>query len=163
LFNSCISPWLRYYKRQFSSFLREWEGRAMALTWTEDMAVGHGLIDVQHKELFLRYNSLLQACREGRGREAIEPALEFLAEYVVKHFAEEERFMWVSAFPESEEHKQQHREFFQKVADLRQELAEQGASVALSTMINHTLLNWLLWHVRQTDTKLARHLAPQAD
>jgi hemerythrin len=60
----------------------------MALIWTEALAVGHGLIDAQHKELFSRYNTLLQACREGRGREAIAPALEFLAEYVVKHFAD---------------------------------------------------------------------------
>lgn len=71
--------------------------------------------------------------------------------------------MWASAFPESEEHKQQHREFSRKVAELRQELAGQGASVALSTAINHTLLDWLLWHVRQTDTKLARHLARHSD
>ena len=135
----------------------------MSLIWTESLAVGHGLIDVQHRELFQRYNCLLQACKEGHGREELEPALDFLAEYVTKHFAEEERFMWMSAFPESEEHKRQHREFSQKVSNLRQELRERGASVALTTAISHELLNWLLWHVRQTDVKLARHLADNAD
>lgn len=40
----------------------------MALTWTDDLAVGFGLIDSQHKELFSRFNALLQACREGKGR-----------------------------------------------------------------------------------------------
>ena len=135
----------------------------MSLVWTESLAVGHGLIDVQHRELFQRYNNLLQACREGRGREELAPALDFLNEYVVTHFAEEERFMWITAFPESEEHKQQHREFCAKINDLRRELQEQGATVALTTAISHTLLNWLLWHVRQTDVKLARHLAGRAD
>jgi hemerythrin len=135
----------------------------MALVWTEDLAVGHGMIDTQHKELFSRYNHLLQACKAGKGREEITPALEFLAEYVAAHFAEEERHMWASGFPGIEEHKQQHREFREKIDELRRELQERGSTVALSTDLNHSLLNWLLWHVRQIDMKLARHLAKAED
>lgn len=134
----------------------------MALTWTEDLAVGYGLIDTQHKELFARYNSLLQACKEGKGREAIEPVLDFLMEYVKVHFAEEERFMARYAFPERDEHVQQHRELFRHVDEVRRELQEKGASVAVITSINHSLLNWLLRHVKLTDVKLGRFLAARA-
>lgn len=72
----------------FRSSLPEKGEITMSLVWTESLAVGHGLIDVQHRELFQRYNSLLQACKEGHGREELEPALDFLAEYVTKHFAD---------------------------------------------------------------------------
>lgn len=134
----------------------------MALTWTEELAVGYGLIDAQHKELFSRYNSLLQACKEGKGRDAIVPVLDFLIDYVSAHFAEEERFMERYAFPERDEHLQQHRELFHHVAEVRKELQEKGATVAVITSINHTLFNWLLKHVKQTDVKLGRFLAARA-
>lgn len=134
----------------------------MALTWTEDLAVGFGLIDTQHKELFSRFNTLLQACREGKGREVIEPVLDFMIEYVTDHFAEEERFMARYAFPERDEHMQQHRELVLYVSEVRKELREKGATVAVITSINHTLLNWLLRHVKQTDVKLGRYLASRA-
>jgi len=131
----------------------------MALTWTEDLAVGFGLIDTQHKELFSRFNALLQACKEGKGREVIEPVLDFMIEYVADHFAEEERFMARYAFPERDEHMQQHRELVQYVGEVRKELRDKGPTVAVITSINHTLLNWLLRHVKQTDVKLGRYLA----
>lgn len=134
----------------------------MALVWTEDLAVGYGLIDAQHKELFARYNSLLQACREGKGRDAIVPVLDFLIDYVSAHFAEEERFMERYAYPERDEHVQQHRELFRHVGELRKELQERGATVAVITAINHTLCNWLLKHVKQIDVKLGRFLATRA-
>ncbi|TLM63044.1 MAG: bacteriohemerythrin [Deltaproteobacteria bacterium] len=134
----------------------------MALTWTEDLTVGYGLIDAQHRELFARYNSLLQACRDGKGREAIEPVLDFLVEYVTVHFAEEERFMERYAFPERDEHIRQHRDLFRQVDEVRRELRERGASVAVTTSISHSLLNWLLRHVKQTDVKLGRFLAAKA-
>jgi hemerythrin len=133
----------------------------VALTWTEDLAVGYGLIDAQHKELFDRYNSLLQACKEGKGRATIIPLLDFLIEYVGVHFAEEERFMARYAYPERAEHSQQHRELIRQVDEVRRELQENGASIFVITSITQTLLNWLLGHVRQTDVKLGRFLATQ--
>lgn len=131
----------------------------MALIWTEDLAVGYGLIDTQHKELFARYNNLLQACKEGKGRATLVPLLDFLADYVTSHFAEEERFMQRYAFPERDEHVQQHRELIRHVDELRRELQENGASIAVMTAITQTLFNWLLKHVKLTDVKLGRFLA----
>lgn len=130
----------------------------MALLWTEELAVGYGLIDDQHKELFARYNKLLQACKEGKGREAIEPTLDFLIDYVKRHFAEEERFMERYAYPERDDHIQQHRSLFGQVDAVRSELRERGATVAVITSINHTLCNWLIQHVKQTDRKLGKFL-----
>lgn len=133
----------------------------MAFLWTEDLAVGYGMIDEQHKELFTRYNSLLEACKEGKGRTTIAPLLEFLSDYVVVHFAEEEQFMMRYAFPERNEHMQQHRELIRHVDEVRRELEENGASLFVITSITQTLFNWLLRHVKQTDVKLGRFLAMQ--
>lgn len=133
----------------------------MALLWTEDLAVGFGLIDSQHQELFNRYNGLLEACKAGQGRATLTPLLDFLAEYVNRHFAEEERFMQRFTYPEQAEHEGQHRELIAHVAGLRKELDENGASIVAITSITQTLFNWLLQHVKQTDVKLGRFLAEQ--
>ncbi|PLX74691.1 MAG: hemerythrin [Desulfuromonas sp.] len=134
----------------------------MALVWTEQLSVGYGLIDAQHRELFQRYNSLIEACTEGKGRDEIKSMLDFMVEYVTSHFAEEEEYMDRYDFPESDEHKQQHRKLFEYVQDIYTELQQEGASVAVITAINHTMLNWLLRHVKQTDVKLGTFLAAQA-
>jgi hemerythrin len=134
----------------------------MALTWTEDLAVGYGLIDAQHRELFTRFNGLLQACKEGKGRATIAPLLDFLVDYVTIHFAEEERFMERYAYPERDEHMQQHREMIRHVDEVRRELQENGASIFVITTISQTLLDWLIKHVKQTDVKLGRFLATRA-
>jgi hemerythrin len=131
---------------------------AMALVWTEELSVGYGLIDEQHKELFCRFNELLTACKEGNGRDAIIPVLDFMIEYVTEHFAEEERFMQRYDYPGREEHIKQHGELFAHVNQVHQELEEKGATVGVITSINHTMLNWLLKHVKQTDVKLGRFL-----
>ena len=134
----------------------------MALAWNEDLAVGFGRIDEQHKELFERYNNLIQSCREGDGREAIGVMLEFMVEYVTVHFAEEDRFMVRYNYPERGEHLAAHRELFDHVNNVRRELQECGPTVAVITSINHTMLAWLIRHVKQTDIKLARFLVAQA-
>lgn len=134
----------------------------MALQWTEDLSVGYGLIDEQHKELFSRYNALLSECKEGKGREVITPVLDFLVEYVKEHFNEEEKFMAQYDFPGREEHVSQHRELAAHVSDVYKELQEKGATVAVVTAINHTLFNWLLRHVKGCDKELGRFLVQNA-
>jgi hemerythrin len=63
----------------------------MAVAWTEELATGIEVIDDQHKELFRRIDGLLEACKAGKGREAVAGVLAFLENYVVEHFAAEEK------------------------------------------------------------------------
>ncbi|PLX78432.1 MAG: hemerythrin [Desulfuromonas sp.] len=134
----------------------------MSITWNEKLSVGHDLIDDQHKELFKRYDSLIDACKSGKGKAEIRPMLDFLLEYVNRHFAEEERFMLRLSYPDREEHLRQHREFLNKVTEASAELDEKGATVSVVTSISHTTFNWLIRHVRQTDVELGRFIVGQA-
>jgi hemerythrin len=133
----------------------------MVICWTDDLSVGHGRIDDQHKELFSRYDKLIEACKEGNGREAIVPMLAFLMKYVDEHFLEEEKYMRKYDYPEKEEHIKEHRELTDHVSTVYEELKENGATLFVITSINHTLLSWLLRHVKQTDIKLGRFLSQQ--
>ncbi|HPZ82341.1 MAG TPA: hemerythrin domain-containing protein, partial [Thermogutta sp.] len=65
----------------------------MTLVWDTTMSTGIPRIDAQHQELIRKLNGLLHAMQKGRGKEEIEKLLDFLAEYVIKHFSDEEAEM----------------------------------------------------------------------
>lgn len=130
----------------------------MALEWTEKMAVGHAVIDQQHRELFRRFDDLIEACRQAGGKERIEALLGFLDNYVVSHFREEERMMDRHAYPGAYEHKAQHRHFIGQLDALKADLREKGVSAHLVISTNQILLKWIIRHIKSIDVQLGNFL-----
>lgn len=128
----------------------------MSLEWNDSLAIGHEVIDQQHRELFRRFNQFLNACNQRRGRENVEPLLDFLTQYVIEHFSAEEKLMVQTAYPDREEHEEQHRQFRERLTELRREMERSGPSLAVLIHTNKTLLHWLTRHIRQVDTAMAR-------
>jgi len=126
--------------------------------WDESLAIGVEEIDLQHRELFTRFEGLLDACREGKGREELQRLLDFLAEYVSVHFDAEERFMASRGYAGLAEHRRQHEVFRGKLGDLRQIYHDQGAGMDLLITTNATVLDWIIQHVRKTDRSMAAAL-----
>lgn len=58
----------------------------MNIEWNDKLAIGNSEIDGQHKELFTKFNVLLEACKQGKGKEEVNTLLSFLGEYVVSLF-----------------------------------------------------------------------------
>jgi hemerythrin len=50
-------------------------GRNMLIEWNEDLTTGNRTIDEQHRELIDRFNGLLAACNQGKGKEEIKSLL----------------------------------------------------------------------------------------
>lgn len=131
----------------------------MSLQWTPDLAVGVIEIDDQHKELFARVNSLLDAMRQGQGKEQVENTVAFLADYVVTHFAAEERYMLRLRYPDYEAHRKEHEDFIDDFARIKKELQVGGASTSLVIEINRRVGAWLSGHIRRTDKALGAFLS----
>jgi len=130
----------------------------MALEWTEGLAVGHSLIDQQHRELLRRFDELMEACRQARGKERIVALLGFLDSYVATHFGEEERLMDRLAYPGTAEHKAQHRHFTGRLEALKTDLRDMGVSSALVISTNQILLNWIIQHIKTVDVQFGAFL-----
>jgi len=126
--------------------------------WSENLATGVELIDNQHRELFTRFERLLEACREGQGREELKKLLDFLSEYVLEHFSAEEEFMASHGYAELPLHQGEHEIFRGKLADLRQIYADNGAGMDLLITTNAMVLDWIIQHVRKTDRGMAKAL-----
>lgn len=130
----------------------------MAIEWNEKLATGNSVIDNQHKELFARFDSLLTACKERKGKEEVYNLLLFLGDYVKSHFALEERLQQESNYPHYGEHKAQHESFIRDLQGLESQLNQEGASLSLVIQTNQTMVNWLIQHINITDREMAGYL-----
>src|SRR3990172_8154833 len=86
--------------------------------WNEELATGVSRVDGQHKELINKINELHAALSQGKGKDMVEDAIQFLARYVVEHFQMEEMLMVAHNYPSYEAHKKQHDKFVQDFTDL---------------------------------------------
>lgn len=130
----------------------------MAIPWTPALAIGVPEIDQQHQELFVRIESLVAGIVGGR-RAEIERLLDFLGQYVVKHFGAEERWMIRSAYPEYSRHKAEHERFIRDYERMRLEYQEKGPNVLVGMRMNNWIAEWLKGHIGHSDMDLGRYLA----
>jgi len=128
----------------------------MAIDWDDSLTTGVTEIDDQHRELFRRFNSLMAACNQGRGREEVLRTLNFLDDYIRRHFHEEELLQQSSNFPGFREHRIQHENFIATTEALAAQFNSEGATLDLLVRTNTTLMEWLVGHIRKMDRAFAR-------
>jgi len=130
----------------------------MAYTWSNDLATGNEKIDKQHKQLVSALNDLIGACASGQGRAKLNSTLDFLIDYVVQHFADEEKLQQQFNYPGYASHKNLHEAFKINVGELAKSLKTEGATVVLVGKVNSFLGGWLIKHIKQEDMKVAAHI-----
>jgi len=130
----------------------------MALVWDKSLAVGVKLIDEQHQELFRRVNTLLESMLKNQGKPEIERLLGFLAQYVVDHFAAEEKLMAQYRYPGAAPHRQAHVDFVKKFGELKAAFDAQGATPTVTIELNRFVGGWLREHIGRVDTALGKFL-----
>jgi hemerythrin len=116
------------------------------------------LIDAQHKELIQAVNNLLAACASGKGRASLNETLDFLLNYTVKHFSDEEKLQVQYHYPDYTNHKKLHDGFKVVVTNLSRQLKTEGPTIALVGKVNASIGDWLVSHIKREDKKVAAHL-----
>ena len=90
-----------------------------SLRWSSAMSVGVPALDSDHRCL-IRIISLLRGIEDGEEtRTMIETVLDTLTAYAWFHFAREERVTAAFAFPQTEVHQDEHRDFTRFMDNLR--------------------------------------------
>ena len=129
----------------------------MVITWSEELEVGIETMDAQHKELIEKFNTLMSACDAGKGQEELESALNFLCDYTVKHFSDEEALQHQIDYPEFSRHKELHDNFKVTVANLAAQFKQDGPSSAILDRFSIDVGEWLIKHIKREDTKVASY------
>ena len=131
----------------------------MSLQWSENLASGSSDIDTQHKELIVRVNSLLLAVDKGTtAREEISKIVQYLTDYVVFHFGNEEKYMAQYNYSSATAHKAQHEQFVKTFLKLKDRLMMEGINAPLAQEIKDLCVDWLVNHIKYSDRALGMYL-----
>lgn len=74
----------------------------------------------------------------------LEHTIDQMVEYTEYHFTTEERLMAIHAYPNTEAHLEQHRQFKERSLQLRQQYASGQRAISIHTLT--FLCEWLLYH-----------------
>ncbi|MDR2403247.1 MAG: hemerythrin family protein [Spirochaetaceae bacterium] len=133
----------------------------MQYTWDKSLETGIEKIDTQHQQLFVAVNQLLLTCNDGKDQDALKKDLDFLTNYTIKHFFEEEQIQQKYKYPDYLNHKKYHEEFKSVVRDLSVQFIMKGPSETLINDITTKIGGWLVSHIKVEDQKLATHIKAQ--
>jgi methyl-accepting chemotaxis protein len=126
--------------------------------WDRSLETGHEIIDGQHRQLFAAINNLLDAFRNGKGAEELAKALNFLQNYTIKHFSDEEELQKQYGYPDYPNHHKLHEGLTAVVKELNRKLSVQGISETLIREVHQKVGVWLVTHIKAQDTKLAAYI-----
>ncbi len=131
------------------------DAAATGIAWDDSMASGDAQIDEQHKQLIDQINRLMVAMSSGGARSEVAASLDFLQDYVVKHFGYEETCMEKHRCPVAKQNKTAHATFVANFRTMRARIETEGPSAALAIELQHKLADWLVNHIRKVDTQLS--------
>lgn len=134
----------------------------MNLNWDNNLSTGIKSIDDQHKELFNRINKLLMSMKEGKGKDEVIKTLDFLEDYVIKHFNEEEEIQKKNTYPKYNIQHKQHEEFKMELKELRKVFETTGISTIFVINVQQKMSTWWRSHIRDLDKELGRFLIEKA-
>jgi hemerythrin len=130
----------------------------MYLNWDWTLDIGIESIDNQHRELVNRLDQLLTSVEEGKGHDEVIKTLDFLEEYVIKHFDEEEKIQKEINYPLFDIQHTQHEEFKKELKEFRKTFETQGTTPALVLNIQDKLIDWFKNHIINLDKDLGDYL-----
>jgi len=130
----------------------------MNLNWDNTLSTGISSIDNQHKELFNCINQLLMSMKEGKGKTEVIKTLDFLEDYVIKHFDEEEEIQKKNNYPKYSMQHKQHEEFKMELKELRKVFETTGVSAIFVINVQQKMSNWWRSHIKDLDKDLGSFL-----
>ncbi len=130
------------------------------MIWKEKYKIGVPLIDQQHKELFHRVEDFVVILRsDGAWEEKlakVKSTMEFMKDYVVVHFHDEEEYQKKVDYPGREMHKKIHTDFAAEVLEFARKFSDEGYDEDLVQKFAGKLLAWLINHVAAEDQRIGR-------
>lgn len=122
-------------------------------SWKPEYSVHVTELDRDHQQLFTLLNDIYDQVMCSHDLDRVLPAIDELSYYTEHHFTHEEQYMRMKQFSDMETHIARHREFADKIHQLRKNYHDNDLDVARELLI--VLGEWLLQHVIKEDKKYA--------
>jgi hemerythrin len=129
------------------------------IEWSDDLKIGHSIVDNQHYELFVNSKKLLSAIERGISNAEIEEITSFINKYVVEHFETEEKYLLEVNYPFYEHQKGQHNNFIKSFKLLKNEISSGAKSKTfLMFKIQTLLIDWFTYHTIKEDKHFVKYI-----
>lgn len=145
-YNSLDSFTIDYDQHQSSL-----ESYEVMYDWHEDLMLGIESIDTEHRSLIEYYKHLSDEMRKGKGHEYYKEFVEYLDNYVITHFNNEETFLNEIGYTQLDHHKQLHREFTDQFLSVYDAIKKGDISNKQLIQFNIFIKNWWLYHILVED------------
>jgi len=126
----------------------------MIVEWTDDLMVGIGIIDDQHKKLIQRIASFVEAV-ESDNMQTIEETIKYLIGYTIQHFGAEELIMIRNGYKDFKIHRDEHSYFIKMVYDANISLMGKTLTKEQIIHLRDELLAWVITHIKVMDKQIA--------
>lgn len=129
------------------------------MIWKEKYKIGVPQIDAQHEELFARVTVFVETLRSDKEWaekvSSVNDTLEFMKDYVVTHFRDEEAYQEEIGYTGLAEHKKTHSDMVAYVAAISEQYKKEGYKEITMQQFAGKLVTWLVNHVVADDQKIA--------
>ena len=155
----------RVYRQRSEHFLRTGFHKSsgevdLVMPWDDSFSIGDSVIDSQHQGLFKQVNKFVEVIRESRDYTQLNAIIDFLDDYVAKHFATEERCMAENDYPFLQLQIDQHRRFsryFEGFKDeIRRDLSMHRVFLLFRAQV--LVIDWLMNHTTKLDKHFGKFL-----
>lgn len=131
------------------------------MIWKDEYKIGVPQIDKQHEELFSRVTAFVETLRSDKEWDvkvtSVNETLNYMKDYVVTHFRDEEAFQEEISYPQLDEHKKTHNDMVAYVETISERCEKNDISEIMMQQFAGKLVTWLVNHVVSDDKKIADH------
>jgi len=125
------------------------EEKKVLIKWNSTYELGIKEVDEQHMKLVDIINDFYNAFATAQAHEKIGGIIDELVNYTVFHFTSEEEIFSNSNYPDTEKHKEKHKEFVDEMKRYHQEVKDGNMTTTYDLMT--FLRDWLIKHIMGTD------------
>ena len=123
------------------------------MLWSKAFETGIAKVDEQHKQLFEQVDILMDKDNANRHKEVIN----FLDDYIVKHFSYEQQMHRETKYPKAGEHKKMHDDYIVVFHKMKDKYFKEGATIMNNMEINKTVVGWLKDHIMVHDKEFGTY------
>lgn len=143
-------------RRMHAYVMDSCRAEAPEMRWRDEYSINIQRIDIHHKNLLVRANTLYRAANQGRLHREILESLGFLVDYARFHFHEEETLMERYGCSDVETHRLKHRRLLEQVLEMQHRFDESGAMS--DREVAGLLRDWVVGHILADDRRFAKDL-----
>jgi len=128
------------------------------MKFTPQMITKVKLIDDQHRTLFDHIDLVESIGANPIDKEKSMETIDFLGDYINKHFHDEEELQKNSRYPRFKDHHKLHQWYIGEYRKLKSEYKKRGYTEYFAHILNESIVNWYTNHVLIEDIALGKYL-----